>query len=178
MRSHAIKSLFSITFSATFLLSKIMYLKGEVTTAIEIQTPAAKFFNFLLNQLHEIQNITERVHEIKDVQLQGFGHAIGSVRSWTFTLDGKVAVCKDRIEAIDEQKKAMTYKLFDGEVSQSFKMLRIFLQVTDREGGDVGAVVKWTYAYQKLNDKVPPPYAYLDFITKVTEDVDAHLLMP
>ncbi|KAI9082192.1 hypothetical protein K1719_035932 [Acacia pycnantha] len=32
------------------------------------------------------------------------------------------------------------------------------------------------FEYEKLRPDVPPPQAYLDFVTKVTKDVDAHLI--
>jgi hypothetical protein len=36
--------------------------------------------------------------------------------------------------------------------------------------------VKVTLEYEKLNENVPPPTKYLDFIVDVFEDIDAHLL--
>ncbi|KAJ1427923.1 START-like domain superfamily [Sesbania bispinosa] len=88
--------------------------------------------------------------------------------------DGKVTTCKKEFEVIDPQNKSFTFNLFDGDVSQQYKMLKVHLQVIEKDDG--GAVAKWTYEYEKVNDDIPPPYGYLDFSTRITKDVDAHLI--
>ncbi len=64
--------------------------------------------------------------------------------------------------------------VFDGDVSKQFKLLKVTLQVNDKDNG--GAVTKWGVEYEKINKYIAPPYGYLDFFNKLTEDVDAHLL--
>ncbi|XP_061357321.1 MLP-like protein 43 [Gastrolobium bilobum] len=147
-------------------------LSGKVSTELGIRTPAAKFFNLVLKQIHHIQNVTERVHQTN--LHEGDSHDIGSVRQWTYVIDGKVVTSKDSIEAIDERNMIITYKLFDGYVSQQFKICELIFQVIDKADGS--AFVKWTFEYEKINDSVEPPYGYMDYVTKVTKDIDAHLL--
>ncbi|KAJ1427924.1 START-like domain superfamily [Sesbania bispinosa] len=149
-----------------------LLLTGKVTTEFGIRSPAHKFFNVFVKQLHDLQNIAERVHEAK--VHQGDWHGIGSVKNWTVTVDGKVETCKESIEVIDEQNMSVTYILFDGEIGQNYKIMKWTLQVIDKE--HVGGIVKWTFDYEKLNEEIAPPYRYLDYITSLTEDVDAHLL--
>ncbi|XP_027337091.1 MLP-like protein 43 [Abrus precatorius] len=149
-----------------------MALTGKVSTELVIQTTAAKFFNLFMKQLHLVQNVAESVHEAN--VHQGDWHSIGSVKNWTYTVDGKVTTCKENFEAIDARNKSLTFNLFAGDVGKLYKILKGHLQVVDKDDGT--AVAKWTYEYEKINENVPTPYAYLDFVAKVTKDVDAHLI--
>ncbi|KAK7304540.1 hypothetical protein VNO77_42421 [Canavalia gladiata] len=145
---------------------------GKMSCELGIQTPAAKFFNLFVKQLHHLPNITDRVHEGK--LHQGDWHGIGSVKNWTYTVDGKVTTCKEKIEVIDAQNKSLTFNLFDGDVGKLYKILKGHLEVIDKDDGS--AIAKWTYEYEKVNEDIPPPYGYLDFVAKITKDVDAHLI--
>ncbi|TKY69290.1 MLP protein 43 [Spatholobus suberectus] len=150
-----------------------MALSGKVETEIEIQAPAAKFYNIFRKQLHHIPNIsTERVHGAK--VHEGDWENVGSVKHWDFTIEGQKTSAKEKIEAIDDDNKSITYSLFDGEISESYKSLRGTLQVIDKENG---GVVKWTFEYEKLKENIsaPSPDSYLDFAAMVTKDIDAHL---
>lgn len=69
----------------------VLPLTGKVTTELGIQNPAAKFFSVLVQQLHNVQNISERVHETN--LHQGDWHDIGSVMSWTFTTGTLIYIC-------------------------------------------------------------------------------------
>lgn len=86
---------------------------------------------------------------------------------------GKVVSCKEHFEEIDHANKTLTFNLFDGDVAEKYKILKAKLNVVDK---GTGALAKWTYEYEKLRQDVPPPQVYLDFATKVTKDVDAHLI--
>lgn len=88
--------------------------------------------------------------------------------------DGKLTQAKESIEAIDEQNKSITFNLYDGDVSEQYKFFKINIQVTDKDDGI--AVIKWTIEYEKINEEIPYPYGYLDYVTKLTEDVNAHIL--
>ncbi|XP_028767114.1 MLP-like protein 43, partial [Neltuma alba] len=61
-------------------------LAGTLEGEVEIHSPADKFFNFLVTQLHHVQNITDHVHETK--VHQGDWHSVGPdhVKHWTFTV--------------------------------------------------------------------------------------------
>lgn len=61
-------------------------LSGKVESEVEVQSPAAKFFNLFVTQLHDVQNITEVVHGTK--VHQGDWHGVGSdsVKHWTYTV--------------------------------------------------------------------------------------------
>ncbi|KAF1889276.1 hypothetical protein Lal_00024599 [Lupinus albus] len=72
--------------------------------------------------------------------------------------NGKVITCKEKIEFIDEEKKSITFDLFEGDVSQYYKILKINLHVIDKNGG--GAIAKWIVEYEKVDENVKPPNGY------------------
>ncbi|TKY73101.1 MLP protein 43 [Spatholobus suberectus] len=150
-----------------------MALTGKITTELGIHTPAAKFFNLFAKQLHHVKNVTDRIHDGK-VHHGDDWHSSESVKHWSYTIDGKVVTCKENIEVLDEENKSMTFNLFEGDVEQHYKILKVSLQVVDKEDG--GAIAKWTIEYEKINENVEPPHGYLDYLTKLTKDVNDHLL--
>lgn len=83
--------------------------------------------------------------------------------------------CKERIEVCDEANNILTFDLFEGDVKEKYKSFKITLKVSDKVAGG-GAIAKWTVGYEKLNEGIPDPKGYLDYLTNVTKDADAHLL--
>ncbi|RHN77959.1 putative START-like domain-containing protein [Medicago truncatula] len=90
--------------------------------------------------------------------------------------EGKKQSAKEKVETIDDDNKVITYSFFDGEVGESYKSLKVTLQVIDKEHG--GGIVKWTFEYEKLKEDItgPSPDSFLEFAAKVTKDIDAHLI--
>ncbi|QHO31986.1 hypothetical protein HN51_020109 [Arachis hypogaea] len=151
-----------------------MALSGKLSTEIVIHAPAEKFFNLVSKSIHDVQNICERVHHTKLHQGEDW-HSIGdSVKHWTYVIDGKVTTCKETIESIDENNKTIKFNLFNGDISQQYKILKLSIQEIDNSNGSVSA--KWTVEYEKINDNVEAPYGYLEFYDKCTKEMDAHLL--
>ncbi|KAK7273858.1 hypothetical protein RIF29_14922 [Crotalaria pallida] len=151
-----------------------MALSGKVEGEIEIQAPAAKFYNIFRKQLHQLPKIaTEHVHGAK--VHAGDWENVGSIKDWDYSIEGKKTNAKSKIEAIDDENKSISYSLLDGEVGESYKSLKVILQVNDKENG---GLVKWSIEYEKLNENnvAASPESYLDFAIKVTKDIDAHLV--
>ncbi|OIW01981.1 hypothetical protein TanjilG_14012 [Lupinus angustifolius] len=150
-----------------------MALNGKISTEVEINIPAQELFNLFAKKLHDLQHITDRIHEGK-VHHGDDWHSGDSVKHWSYTIDDKVITSKEKIEFIDEEKKSITFDLFEGDVSQYYKILKINLQVIDKDDG--GAIAKWTVEYEKVDENVEPPNGYLEFLTKITKDSNHHLL--
>ncbi|KAL1346460.1 MLP-like protein 43 [Arachis hypogaea] len=151
-----------------------MALSGKLSTEIVIHAPAEKFFNLVSKSIHDVQNICERVHHTKLHQGEDW-HSIGdSVKHWTYVIDGKVTTCKETIESIDENNKTIKFNLFNGDISQQYKILKLSIQEIDNSNGSVSA--KWTVEYEKINDNVEAPYGYMELFDKSTKEMDAHLL--
>jgi len=91
-------------------------------------------------------------------------------------VEGKKTSVKEKIEAIDDDNRILTYSLFDGEISESYKSFKGTLQVIDKENN--GGIVKWTFEYEKLSENITAasPESYLEFASVVTKDIDDHLL--
>jgi len=85
-----------------------------------------------------------------------------------------VTTCQESIESIDEANKTITYKLFNGDIDQHFKVFKFIFQAIDKNSG--GAIIKWTIEYERVSEDVDPPYGYVEYLHKSTRDIDAHLL--
>ncbi|KAE9605318.1 hypothetical protein Lal_00024953 [Lupinus albus] len=151
-----------------------MGVSGKLNTEIGIKTQAEKFFSLFAKQLQHVQNISDRIHEAKVHEGHDWYHH-DSVKEWTFTIDGKVTTCKEKIELIDLENKSITFDLFDGDINQHYKILKINLQVIDKD--DNGTIANCTLEYEKINESVEAPSGYLDYVTNVIKDVDHHLLI-
>lgn len=81
---------------------------------------------------------------------------------------------KEAVEAIDEENKTITFKIFDGDVNKYYKSMKPTVQVRGN-GDEGGCSVKWTLEYEKLNDNVPTPTKHLDMLPVVTKSVEAYL---
>ncbi|XP_020962897.1 MLP-like protein 43 isoform X6 [Arachis ipaensis] len=149
-----------------------MAISGNISVEVVIQVPASKLFHILAKEFHNIQNICERVHGANLHEGDDW-HCTDSVKHWTSVVDGKVITFKERIEAIDEEKKLIKYSIFDGDIGQNYKLFKDNVQVT--ETNNESASVKWTIEYEKINEDVKSPYGYLEFLEKSTIEVGDHL---
>ncbi|KAF7808703.1 MLP-like protein 43 [Senna tora] len=143
-----------------------MALKGKVGAETEIQSSASKFFNLVVTQLHQVQNMIDEVHQTK--LNKGDWHGVGSHSVNLSTgLLFQVVHCKEHIEEIDHANKTVLFNLFDGYASKRYKMLKTKLKVVEK--GE-GAIAKWTNKYEKLHEGIPPPQDHLDYLIKATKD--------
>lgn len=91
------------------------------------------------------------------------------------TSDGKDMFGKEIIEAIDEEKKSITFKVIEGNVLEIFKNFKLTCHV-DTEGED--HVVTWTFEYEKMHEDVEDPHTLMDVIVGITKDIESHHLDP
>ena len=82
-------------------------------------------------------------------------------------------VAKEKIVAIDEEDKSVTFKVVGGHLLEEFKSCVLSVHV-DTKGED--NLVTWTIDYEKLNEGVKDPTSYLDFLLSITRDIEAHHL--
>ncbi|KAJ9708437.1 hypothetical protein PVL29_000465 [Vitis rotundifolia] len=149
-----------------------MALTGKLEVDMEINSPADKFYNIFRRQAHHIPNIcSDKVHQI-DVH-EGDWETPGSVKNWGYTLGGTSMSLKETVESVDDENKLITFKVLDGEIMNHFKSFKSNLQVKAK---DEGSLVKWTLEYEKVNEDVPNPDAYLEFAVNVTKDIESHHL--
>ncbi|KAK4423443.1 MLP-like protein 28 [Sesamum alatum] len=96
----------------------------------------------------------------------------GSVISWNFTKDGEKKVVKEMIEAVDDEKRSMTFKVIEGDLLLAYNIFKLSFKVDSKPGGD--NVVTWTIEFEKKNESVPEPSTFLDFCCSATKEVDRH----
>jgi hypothetical protein len=96
---------------------------------------------------------------------------IVSCRSFE-TIDGEAKAAKEKIVAIDDTNKSITFKVIEGDLLKEYKNFVIVVQATPK--GE-GSLVHWTMEYEKLKDDIPEPNSLLQFLIDVSKDIDAHL---
>lgn len=90
------------------------------------------------------------------------------------TTDGKTETIKDKVE-IDDENKSVTFSATEGDLFKSYKSFKATVKITTTAEG---ALAKVTVDYEKLNEDVPAPDKYLDFVLNILKDVDAHIIKP
>ncbi|KAG8382767.1 hypothetical protein BUALT_Bualt05G0111500 [Buddleja alternifolia] len=84
---------------------------------------------------------------------------------------GMPVIAKDKIVAIDEEKRSITFELIGGEVTKYFKNFNATLQADT-------STIKWSLEYEKASEDEPNPHSHLDFLVNMSREVDAYLLKP
>ena len=75
------------------------------------------------------------------------------------------------IEAVDEEKHMIVFKVVDGFPLETYKSLTISFHVEPK--GD-RKFATWTFEFEKLNASVPYPTASLDFNITGIKELDVH----
>ncbi|CAK8561222.1 unnamed protein product [Lathyrus sativus] len=151
-----------------------MVLAGKLITELGIKTPADKFYKLFASELHEVQNLSERIHEGKLHEGEDWHHS-DTVKHWTIVIDGEVHTCNESIEEVDDENKKITFKLFGGDID-NFTVFKVILEVINKADGTAAAAVRWTVDYVKNNEEVDTPNGWTDYLSKTTRDIDGHLL--
>lgn len=111
-------------------------------------------------------------HDYKSIEvLEGDGKAPGSVRLFTYG-EGSPLVkkSKERIEAVDEEKKIYVYRVIDGDLLKYYKEFEGSISVFPK--GDV-TLAKWSAKFEKTSDEIPDPHAIKDFASRNFQEIDA-----
>ncbi|KAK3442607.1 hypothetical protein EUGRSUZ_B02916 [Eucalyptus grandis] len=104
---------------------------------------------------------------------EGEWHTEGSIRKWTYSVEGKKETFKQKIQ-FDDKNKIATHVGIEGEVFNYYKSYTAIWQAVLMDGGP--DVVKVIIGYEKLNESMPHPVIYIDFLVNMTKDIDAHLV--
>ncbi|KAL5553454.1 hypothetical protein UlMin_040855 [Ulmus minor] len=123
---------------------------------------------------HHISNAAcERIQGC-DLHEGDFG-TVGSVVIWNYNHDGKPEVAKEVIEAVDDEKNSMTFKLIEGDLLDKYKSFKVSYEATPKNDGE-GFVVQWTLEYDKLHDEIVDLHTLVQFVVDLSKDTEAHLL--
>ena len=83
---------------------------------------------------------------------------------------------KEITEAIDEEKKSMTFRTLEGDITKEYNDTKAILEVSSTgPHARPGCSVKWTLFYEKKNHSVSEPSKYMDFFQAISQSVDAYL---
>ncbi|KAM0015041.1 putative Bet v I/Major latex protein [Helianthus debilis subsp. tardiflorus] len=117
---------------------------------VTIKSDGDMFHETFRYRPHHISKM--RPDNIKGVELHdGERGNVGSIFVWSHvSLNGKLKVAKEVIEAIDEEKRLARFKVIGGHILEAYKTFSITLHVETR--GDE-SLVTWTFYYEKLNDQ-------------------------
>lgn len=85
--------------------------------------------------------------------------------------EGKERVSKQIIEAIDEEKRMITFKEFEGHIVNEYNHFKATLHIDAKDETDL---VCWTFEYERPNENLPELIGLLDFTVSITKAVDDH----
>ncbi|XP_059592220.1 MLP-like protein 34 [Vitis vinifera] len=144
----------------------------KMETHVEKKSPANEFYEVFSSKAHLIPKACP--DKIKSIEVvEGDWKSVGSVKLWTYCIGGNTSSSKERVEKKDDKNKSITFKALDGEVMKDFKSVISILEVSAK---DDGSLVKWTLEYEKSNEKLLPPDAYLSLVISMSKEIDAYLL--
>nr|XP_043627109.1 MLP-like protein 31 [Erigeron canadensis] len=147
-----------------------MALSGKLICHVEISKTGDVFHDLFRHKPHEIVAIApEKVH---DCELhEGDRGGVGSVISWHYTHEGKKKICKQIIEAVNEENHMAVFKVIGGDLLEEYKSFTIILHVEQK--GEV-QVATWTFEFEKPDLSVPYPTSMMDYLCHLVKDLDAH----
>ncbi|KAL7090788.1 hypothetical protein ACP275_12G064000 [Erythranthe tilingii] len=149
-----------------------MGLIGKLVSGTNIKSDGDVFHEIFRERPHHISGMSPDVVQNVDLH-EGEWGTVGSVIFWNYTHDGKECVGKNIIEAIDEEKRLVTFNMVEGDLMELYKTFKTTIHV-DTDGED--NLVTWTLDYEKLNEDVTEPHSLMDLCIKMTKDIESHHL--
>ncbi|KAL2522408.1 Polyketide cyclase/dehydrase and lipid transport superfamily protein [Forsythia ovata] len=145
-----------------------MSQKLEATAELKYASSADKFYVFFKNNMNDLINVFPA--SFKSVQLlEGEEGSIGCVKLWNYVIGGIPMTVKAKTEAIDDDKRSITFVAFDGDLMQLYKSFKATLTVND-------GFANWSIEYEKAHEAVPSPDIYAALTIKVSNLVENYLL--
>ncbi|XP_057774645.1 MLP-like protein 423 [Salvia miltiorrhiza] len=108
--------------------------------------------------------------------LEGDGKSVNSVRLVNYPQGiSAVSSIKEKIEAVDEEKKFVRYSVIDGDILKYYKNFKGSLSVSGKPDNS-GTSLKWACEFDKASEDTPDPDFIKDFALKTFQDLDAYIL--
>ncbi|CAK9137815.1 unnamed protein product [Ilex paraguariensis] len=146
---------------------------GKLNVDMEVKSPADKFWESVRNSNTLFPKLFPDQYKSIEV-LEGDGKSVGSVRLVTYA-EGLplVSVSKEKIDAVDEANKTVSYSVVGGELLKYYKNFKAHLTVTPK--GD-GSLVLWSCEFEKATEEVVDPHFIKDFAVKNFHHLDGYIL--
>nr|GMD26632.1 kirola-like [Ipomoea batatas] len=107
-----------------------MGLKGKVLGQVEISFHGDVFHEIFRERPHHVPSMCSTI-----LGVEGQWGTVGSVIIWKISHDGKTKTVEDVIEAIDDEKKLVKFRVIGGDLKESYKSFIITCHV-DSNGDD------------------------------------------
>ncbi|KAI4379101.1 hypothetical protein MLD38_005438 [Melastoma candidum] len=100
---------------------------GLLEADVHTNSPADALFKLLAEEVHNVPDASsDNVHS---VQLhEGDWATTGSVKLWTYTIDGRKEVFKEKVE-IDKENRVMMLVAVGGDIMEQYRTYRIVYHV-------------------------------------------------
>ncbi|CAI9096002.1 OLC1v1032062C1 [Oldenlandia corymbosa var. corymbosa] len=144
----------------------------KMVRSIEIKSGGDVFHEIFRDRPHDLSTISPT--NVKSVDLHdGEWGKVGSVTLWKYNQDGKEMNGKAKIEAIDEAKKSVRFKVIEGDLVEAYKTFFIIFHV---DTVDENNLVTWTLEYEKQNESSPDPDSFMEVSLNIPKDIETHHL--
>ncbi|KAI3883942.1 hypothetical protein MKX03_024761 [Papaver bracteatum] len=141
----------------------------------EIKCSADKFFGMFSHSVTKLPKCLPNIYRSVEV-IKGDETSVGSIRLWKYDVEGKDMAVKERITAFDKEKRSITYEIIEGELANYYKAISVKLDVIPKQGAAGNAsLVTWSLEFEKVNEDVPNPTAYIDALKLTTMELSSQL---
>ncbi|KAG5609036.1 hypothetical protein H5410_020317 [Solanum commersonii] len=145
-----------------------MGVKGKLICSVEVKCGGHLIHDLFHTNTHHIPNICRGKINHFEIH-EGGSVKVGSVVSWKYNDDGKDKIAKQVIDAVDPQKKSITWKVIGGDLLELYNSFTIITSC-DKQW------TTWTFVYEKKTEETPEPLVLLGFALDLTKDIEGHLL--
>uniref|UniRef100_M1ALE5 Major latex n=1 Tax=Solanum tuberosum TaxID=4113 RepID=M1ALE5_SOLTU len=148
-----------------------MGLKYVLCAKIEMKANKDVFHDVFTNKPHHVSTMSP-LHIQGLELLEGDIGIVGSKICWNYTLGrwGKEDL-QTILETIDHEKKVLTLKEFEGDVTDKYDSYKATLHIETKDEIDL---VSWTLEYERPNENVPELINLLNFVVGMTKAIDDH----
>ena len=153
--------------------SDSMAAAGKIEVEVEVAVGADKLWESIKDSVNIFPKAFPKQYKSIEV-LEGDGKSAGSLRLVKYA-EGTplVTFSKEKIESVDDEKKALSYNVIEGEILQAYKNFKASLSVAPK--GDDVSLVTWRGDFEKASDEVPEPVFIKDAAVKTFKDLEAYL---
>ncbi|KAJ4844899.1 hypothetical protein Tsubulata_015072 [Turnera subulata] len=144
-----------------------MALSGKVQAVVELDCPPEKFFKAWKSEAHQIPKYTP--NHLHSVELHEGDWESDHIKFWEYSVGGKRETFKEKVE-VDEAN--MTVKLI-GLEGDPMKIYKVFNPMYKVEPKGQGTLATLSIEYEKVNENVPNPDIYVDFMVKHSMEIAA-----
>ncbi|KAG5608394.1 hypothetical protein H5410_019675 [Solanum commersonii] len=129
-------------------------LTGKLISEIEIKSDGNVCHEIFRYRPHHISSLCPDKIQNMDIH-EGEWGIVGSIIFCNSTLDGKEKVSKHIVEAIDEEKKLIKFKVIEGDILEEYISFTVHVESKGENN-----LVTWIIEYEKKNANVPDPHIY------------------